>query len=674
MSEMMVKDRRRPFRERPRGRRRAQVRTAAVAILTAAVGLGAGLAAPAATAVEPARVLAHQSGLLPGSWRPGVLGGNWGADGFGKWLPATGPVALAAAPGSAWRMQPSPNPVMRNGSLAADSCTGPAACTAVGGYENQFGTGLTLAERWDGRTWNLQDTATPAGAVWSGLAGVSCATATACAAVGWYVTPVGRLVALAERWDGQRWAVEPVASPVGSVDSGLFGISCTAPRSCTAVGEYVTRAGAALALAERWDGQRWVVQPTPALAGSQRTELSGVSCVSVASCTAAGAYATKTTQVTLAERWNGANWRTEATPNPAGSLGAGFTAISCSAARACTAVGSYGAPSAGARPTALAEAWDGTSWHIQSAPGPTGTIETILFAVSCASPAACTATGGSEPSSDAGLEVSLAESWDGTRWTIQATPNPANSIGTGLSGVSCVSADACDSVGSYDVQLPIAVVAGEPIPAVTLAEAWNGTRWAVRATPDQRGAVEYSELSGASCTSARACAGVGDYLTSAGLFAPLAERWNGRGWAIQPIPNPAANMENFLYAVSCSSARACTTVGFSTSISGTSALAESWNGTRWRIQPAPRPAHPTRLFGVSCPSARSCMAVGDHLKGPVPLAEEWNGTSWRILTVPAPADAAVTVLSGVSCSSAHACTAVGSYTTTAGLRRALAES
>jgi hypothetical protein len=506
------------------------------------------------------------------------------------------------------------------------------------------------------------------------LSGVSCASATACTAVGWYVTTAGRELALAERWDGRRWAVEPAPAPAGSQGSGLFGISCTAPRACTAVGQYVSRAGGVLALAERWDGLRWVIQPAPAPAGSQGSEFSAVSCGSAGSCTAVGAYATRTGQVTLAERWDGTSWRIEATPNPAGSLGAGFNAISCGSARACTAVGASGASSTSGRPAVLAEAWNGTSWHIQAVPSPKGAASSVLSAISCTSSAACTAAGGYEPYS--GFEVNLAEAWNGTSWAIRPTSSPAHSLGGGLSAVSCVSAGACDAVGSYEVQLPLAIVAGEPVPALTLAEAWNGTRWAIQATPDRNGAATYSEFSDVSCTSARACTATGDYVTGTGLFAPLAERWNGVRWAIQPIPNPAADAESFLNGVSCASARACTAVGFTSSISATGTLAEQWDGTRWRIQPTPQPAHAAgaRLSGVSCTSARNCIAVGDYVKGPMPLAEEWNGTRWRILPAPAPAGARQTSLSGVSCPSARTCTAVGYYTSTSGQQRALAES
>jgi hypothetical protein len=74
-------------------------------------------------------------------------------------------------------------------------------------------------------------------------------------------------------------------------------------------------------------------------------------------------YATFTSApgTTLAEVWNGSAWSAQRMPKV--SFGV-LSAVSCTTARACTAVGDYD-------PT-LAERWNGTTWTIQSpAPGTT---------------------------------------------------------------------------------------------------------------------------------------------------------------------------------------------------------------------------------------------------------------------------------------------------------------
>jgi hypothetical protein len=123
---------------------------------------------------------------------------------------------------------------------------------------------------------------------------------------------------------------------------------------------------------------------------------------------------------------------------------------------------------------------------------------------------------------------------------------------TYLTGVSCTSATACTAVGEYTNASNV---------AVTLAERWNGTAWAVQATPNPVG-TNGSELSGVSCTSATACTAVGAYYLAYGVPVALAERWNGTAWVIQATRNPGGTNGSYLSGVSCTSATACTAVGF----------------------------------------------------------------------------------------------------------------
>jgi hypothetical protein len=55
-------------------------------------------------------------------------------------------------------------------------------------------------------------------------------------------------------------------------------------------------------LADAWDGTSWTIQPTPRLAGSVSSVLSGVSCPAAGACTAAGSYTNRSPDYrTLAE-------------------------------------------------------------------------------------------------------------------------------------------------------------------------------------------------------------------------------------------------------------------------------------------------------------------------------------------------------------------------------------
>ena len=74
-----------------------------------------------------------------------------------------------------------------------------------------------------------------------------------------------------------------------------------------------------------------------------------------------------------------------------------------------------------------------------------------LDAVSCVSAGACMATG--HRINSAGSAVTLAESWNGTRWSLVPSPN-ARRGGNQLVGVSCASPDACMAAGFFFSQHP----------------------------------------------------------------------------------------------------------------------------------------------------------------------------------------------------------------------------
>ena len=252
-----------------------------------------------------------------------------------------------------------------------------------------------------------------------------------------------------------------------------------------------------------------------------QSELYGASCTSASACTAVGDYVTNTgASKTLAERWNGTAWTLQSTPNPSGA--SYLNGVSCTSASACTAVGWY-VTSTNATLT-LAENWNGTTWTVQSTPNPSGAAHSFLQDVACTSASACTATG--YYATSAGVDQALAESWNGTTWTLQSTPTPSGATSSGLSGVSCTSASACTSVGWYGVS---------PGAYETLAETWNGTTWAIQSTPNRTAATS-SYLFGVSCTSASACTATGYDLSP--NYTALAERWNGTTWALQSTPNP----------------------------------------------------------------------------------------------------------------------------------------
>ena len=133
--------------------------------------------------------------------------------------------------------------------------------------------------------------------------------------------------------------------------------------------------------------------------------------------------------------------------------------------------------------------------------------------VSCVSASACTAVGddGQGP-----FRKTLVESWNGTRWSVVPSPNPAKSHNY-LFAVSCVSASACTATGTHGNRDPF---------RGALVESWNGTTWSVVPSP-VKGTAQ-NQLQGVSCVSATACTAAGHYLNSGpGFPKTLIESSNG---------------------------------------------------------------------------------------------------------------------------------------------------
>ena len=550
--------------------------------------------------------------------------------------------------GNTWAIQSSANPTgPQDAHLDAVSCPLVTSCTAVGSYEG----GGTLAESWNGTSWTVQPTQDVSGFS-DTLDAVSCASPLDCEAVGYYIDNSGFddvLVTLVEHWDGSSWSIQSPAD-VGV----LYGVSCASASACTAVG-----GDSNAPLVERWNGSAWATQPAPKPTGAGFTDFSGVACASATTCTAVGKYrdtAGSGHDHVFAERWNGTAWALQAVVQPSGAAASGFSGVSCASASDCTAVGCQSLDSCvTVKSTTLAEHWNGTKWAIQTTQNPAGT-RLQLSGVSCPSApstSACHAVAGF--ANQYGADVTLGERWDGSAWTVESTPN--RSVATdAFAAVACPTTSACTAVG----------VNGEGLLATrTLAEAWDGTNWTIQAIPNPGGALE-NFLFGVACSSATACTAVGAYAANIGNGElTLAERWNGSRWAVQTTPNPAGGHIVTLEAVSCPLTYACVAVGQSSDGNKTLTLIERWNGSSWTIQQSPSPAPDNFLNAVSCATSTSCAAVGYDYQGStgsyLPLVEHWNGSQWSIQSAPNPSSAFRTVLASVACPSATVCTAVGNY-------------
>ena len=220
---------------------------------------------------------------------------------------------------------------------------------------------------------------------------------------------------------------------------------------------------------------------------------------------------------------------------------------------------------------------------------------------------------------------------------------------------SCTSLSFCLAVGAYKAA------------SIGLAETLSGNSWNLTANPIPSPAAKRGVFANeVSCASRTRCLLVGDHFGSRGRAADLAESWNGTTWKILATSNPAGTALSGLDDVACPTTRLCLAVGFAGSTGQRfHATAYTWrNGTSWRQirVPAPRHSRNSELGGLSCASATNCMAVGNYTSAAgqyLPYAAGWRSGTWKLLSAPAIAGQRDTVFQEDSCPSVARCVAVG---------------
>ena len=167
-------------------------------------------------------------------------------------------------------------------------------------------------------TWSIS--ASPNISADNGLFGSSCVSAAFCMAVGFAFDGGGFRQPMAEEWSGTSWSALAVPSPSVTQDINLVGVSCPSVAFCSAVGynDEVGGSGHYQPVIEQWNGAAWSLAATPALPAGVDYRLFRVSCVSAVSCMAVGdSYNSgSTTFETIALLWNGATWSVTANPSP----------------------------------------------------------------------------------------------------------------------------------------------------------------------------------------------------------------------------------------------------------------------------------------------------------------------------------------------------------------------
>jgi hypothetical protein len=565
----------------------------------------------------------------------------------------------AAWNGSRWALQSIPEPAGGGGSLWSISCQSTTFCEAVGNTNDSSGHNLVV-ERYNGSSWSTQSVPVPAGTTARALNDVSCGSATRCEAVGWWasssaggplavvfngstwtdqtIVGSGRLTGVScwaagaceaigtdqqgnnqvmvQRLTSMGWKAQIVPDPPNSGYISTATISCT-PSTCEAIVNTSDPGAPDVPFAVGWDGTSWQVQKVSTQYDG--SDLDGVACSTASDCRAVGTTTfAGTGSLAVAANWNGTSWSPAVAANPVTRPYSSLAAVSCSAARACAAVGQHQTASGLQR--TLAQRWNGTAWSTQTTANP-GSSGAILAAVSCADASACTAVGNINDAS-----APLAESWSGGTWSLETVPAPPSFESGQFEGVSCTGPKACWASGWYIVK------SGGYAP---FAARWDGTGCHDYVLPVPTGGLG-GQIYGISCHSAN-CTATGSYYDQQNYY-PLADRWTGTAWVAQKMQS-ASGLPS-LGSVSCPSTTWCAAIG----ADGSTAKAEHWNGTTWTIDAVPKPsgAAEVDLNAISCVSSTSCHAVGSFLPTDASfLDSRWsrsgtarNGRSSPARTVP----------------------------------------
>ena len=347
--------------------------------------------------------------------------------------------------------------------LSAVDGTSPTNAWAVGNTKVGAVT-RTLIERWNGTSWQIQQSPNVRGG-YNVLTGVVAISPTDAWAIGTSRVS-GNAEGLIEHWDGSTWAIQPSAQVAGA-QLNLSGVSATSATDVWAVG-YFTPPGSTVeqTFIEHWDGTSWTQLSSPN-ATANTNFLSGVAAVSPSIALAVGAAFETNSNVEdpLAEQWDGTAWSVQSSQSPRPAPQDILAAVTISPEGVPWAVGSFLASNKKSR--TLIEQLGPSGWTIYASPN-RGGANNFLTAVTATSVTNVWAAGQSD---SRGIKT-LVEHWDGQSWVMQKTPNEGAEF-SALQGADATATNNAWVVGYFGA-------GGDP---QTLIEHWNGSAWRIQKSP-----------------------------------------------------------------------------------------------------------------------------------------------------------------------------------------------
>jgi hypothetical protein len=233
------------------------------------------------------------------------------------------------------------------------------------------------------------------------------------------------IATLAEHWNGTSWQVTPTVNPTGNVDL-FYGVANISPSNAWAVGYSDTGSGYQ-ALIEHWNGTSWSRVAAPTAPSSSAETLNAVVATSATDVWAVGSHFDSSAGgfVGLTEHFNGASW--SIVPSPfLYDAGQGTHVIPDLVTVTATSPTDLWAASSSGVQTAVFEHWNGTTWSVVTGPVNTATNIVAVSSVAASSVSDAWAVGHTRGFGRRAPTLPILEHWNGAAWSVVAPPTGAN--------------------------------------------------------------------------------------------------------------------------------------------------------------------------------------------------------------------------------------------------------
>lgn len=214
-------------------------------------------------------------------------------------------------------------------------------------------------------------------------------------------------------------------------------------------------------------------------------------------------------------------WKIVHSANP-GSAQNYLSAVAATSSTDAWAVGSFSNKHLGSQGTkALIEHWNGFAWSVVASPN-TSSDDSVLDGVAAISPTNAWAAGYTYNDSNNNVQQTLIEHWNGTAWAVIASPTFAH--GADLTAITALSDSDTWAVGYFN--------STQTLIQQSLIIHWDGKTW--REVPNPNPGSEFNYLTGLAAIATNDVWTVGTFSNDKNGIAmgeEIIEHWNGTSWS-----------------------------------------------------------------------------------------------------------------------------------------------